>query len=202
MSKTSGRADAEPMVTRALNGGYASARYRELAGWSNKQLDALWRQASPATVNGMVDWEYIGWNTSPPGVKLVKLQKFSKGLFVARSGDVYGYNTPLVQNGLSDPWIAKPNDANPDRWRFYKVEFGDPLGLGKEAMILNYGRGGNGPLRIYNRLLNYIVRVNQGSDELLLGRAMGDLGPLNFRINFFLLERHRRVRTRDEYLDR
>jgi hypothetical protein len=202
LTETSPRTDTEPMVEHALNRGYASARYRELAGWSNKQLDALWHEADPATVNGMLDWEYIGWNPSPPGIELVKLQKFSKGLFVARSGDVYGYNTPLVQNGLGDPWIAKPDDSDPDRWRFYKVEFGDPLGLGKEAMILDYARGGNGPFRIYNRLINYIVRLNSGNDDLLLGRAMGHLGPLSLRINFFLLERHRRVRTRDEYLDR
>jgi len=193
---------AEPMVQTALNGGLASDHYRELAGYSNKQLEQVWRAGEPATVEGMLDWEYIGWNTSPPGIKLVKLQKFSKGQFRARNGEVYGYNTPLVQNGLTDPWIAKPDDADPDRWRFYKVESGDPLGLGKEAMILRYGAGGNGPLRIYNRLLNYLVRVNPGSDDLVLGKACADLGPVHFRINFFLLERHRRVRTRDEYLDR
>jgi hypothetical protein len=196
------RTGAVPMVEPALHGGYASARYRELAGWSNRRLDALWREAPPATAAGMLDWEYIGWNTSPSGVKLVRLQKFSKGLFVARNGDLYGFNTPLVQNGLGDPWIAKPDDTDPDRWRFYKVGSGDPLGLGRQALILDYSRGGNGPLRIYNRLVNYLVRVNPDNDDLVLGRAMANLGRLSFRINFFLLERHRRVRTRDEYLDR
>jgi hypothetical protein len=185
-----------------VNGGLASVQFRELAGYDKKRLEAIWRDAEPATVAGMLDWEYIGWNTSPPGIKLVRLQKFSKGQFRARDGEVYGYNTPLVQNGLTEPWIAKPDDSDPDRWRFYKVEFGDPLGLGKETMILNYSRGGNGPLRIYNRLVNYLVRVNPGSDDLVLGKACVDLGPLHFRINFFLLERHRRVLTRAEYLDR
>jgi hypothetical protein len=35
------------------------------------------------------------------------------------------------------------------------------------------------------------VRVNRGSDELLLGRARFEVGPVRIPVGFFLLERRR-----------
>jgi hypothetical protein len=194
-----------PAAKPVTEDGRPSARYCELAVASKAVLEEIFVVGEKPSVESMLDWEYRGYNTSPKAIDLIRLRKFTKGLFIANNGDTYGYNTPIVQNKLADPWICKPSDENPTRFRFYHVE-PEPLDprddINPHSLLLNYRRGGNSPIAIYNGLRNYLVRIEPGSDDLILGKAYYGMAGRRFHVNFFLMERHRQVETDAKHRDR
>ena len=76
-------------------------------------------------------------------------------------------------------------------WRsgFYRVaDLAEvPVGL----VLLDYGRGPNPPWEPSRVLRDYLVRVERGSDEVLLGKAYLALGPVRVPTSYFVLERKR-----------
>ena len=56
------------------------------------------------------------------------------------------------------------------------------------ALLLDYGAGGNRCLDPSGLIRDYLVRVEPGSDELLLGRAFLALGPFRPSPSYFVLE--------------
>jgi hypothetical protein len=139
-------------------------------------------------------FEFRGYNT-PKIMALLGIRKFIKAFFVAE-GATFGCNTPAAQNDLDKEWTAKPSDEQPKRFGFFEV---DPVsgGAGPEgpahALLLDYGRGHNRWYELSRFLRDYVVRVDPGSDALLLGKAYAKLGPIRIPVSFFLLERLRRT---------
>jgi hypothetical protein len=134
--------------------------------------------------------QHPGW-AKPAGI-----QKFIKGFYKGDDGKVYGYNEPVVQNRLDQPWIAKPSDVAPKRFGFFLVEPVDASSRDNEylsSLLLDYGRGSNPRTDPSAALRDYLVRVHPGSDDLLLGTAFVAVGPLRLRVpaSFFVLERHK-----------
>ena len=175
------------------NGGVDSARCYELEKMSMKELDTVFLRGEKPDVDTLVGWEFRGLNT-PSWASVIGIKKFIKGFFL-RDGEVFGYNSPVKQNGKRKPWIAKPSDDAPKRFGFYRVVDVDPTKRDNaylHSVLLDYGRGGNKRWDPTSGIRDYLVRVDPGNDDLFLGKAYYALGPLRLATNFFILERHRR----------
>jgi hypothetical protein len=172
--------------------GTASAQFLTIAGLKPRRLEALMRRGKTPDVGALVGREYRGMNLgTAPG--LLGIRKFIKGFFL-RDRQPYGYNIRARQNDPEQPWVAKLTGGERKRFGFYRVlpvdaESRDNAYL--NALLLDYGQGGNGPFDITSRLRDYIVRVHPESDDLLLGKAYMAIGPLRLHIGYFLIEQQR-----------
>ncbi|MGE0707391.1 MAG: hypothetical protein AB7N76_04425 [Planctomycetota bacterium] len=176
-----------------MSGALASDQYRALGRSSQAELERVFVRGDTPDPHALAGWEYRGLNVAF-WAEHSPIQKFVKGFYEDQDGQVWGYNEPVVQDGPDAPWTAKPRDDDPKRFGFYRVDRVDPAARDNaylHAILLDYGRGGNFPLDPAGRLRDYVVRVNAGSDELLLGKAYLALGPLRVPSNFFVLERRR-----------
>ena len=171
----------------------ASPVYQRLCRARPATLERLLVGGETPALAGLVGYEYRGYNLAPQ-LALLGIRKFIKAFFVTPAGAIYGCNTPVMQNGLTGPWCARPAEAAPRRYAFFRVA---PVAAAARdnaylhAPLLDYGRGGN-PLYDPSRFLrDYLVRCIPRSDDLLLGKAYLALGPARVAATFFLLERRR-----------
>jgi hypothetical protein len=177
-----------------MRNGLATTEYLALNHRNAHDLEAIMRRGEKPDVDALAGWEYRGMNIAF-WAGILPIKKFIKGFYQDDAGATYGYNEPLVQNPLDEPWIAKPNDADPKRFGFFLVTPPDAAAkdnLYLNSLLLDYGRGKN-PIADPSRgLRDYIVRVQKGSDDLLLGKAFYALGPLRLKtFSYFVLEKHR-----------
>jgi hypothetical protein len=113
-------------------------------------------------------------------MSLLGIRKFIKAFFTVPGDVAFGCNAPVEQNGLDGEWLAEPDEANPKRYGFFRVGV---------VLLLDYSRGHNKPYDPSGLLRDDVVRVDPGSDELLLGKAYLALWPVRVPVCFFLLER-------------
>jgi hypothetical protein len=135
-------------------------------------------------------------NGCPTGAKrsMLVTSKFIKAFYFDRSGQPFGCNTPVAQNGLAGEWLPRPSAEQPKRYAFFRVEPADPdasAGPRHSAALLDYGRGGNRAHDVSRILRDYLVRVEPGSDDLLLGKAYFVIAGARLASSFFLIERYR-----------
>jgi hypothetical protein len=57
-------------------------------------------------------------------------------------------------------------------------------------VLLDYGAGGNRGYDVARVLRDYVVRVESGSDDLLLGKAYFVVGGRRLASSYFLIERY------------
>jgi hypothetical protein len=172
-----------------------SARALALAAMSMAELEVVFQRGQTPALELLTGWEFRGINT-PWWARAAGIKKFMKGFFTdpGRTGAIYGYNCPVVQNRTDGPWIARPDDAAPKRFGFYKVSKVDPTVRDNaylHAVLLDYGKGGNGALDPSKGLRDYLVQVEAGDLDLYLGKAYYAVGPARVATSFFVLERHR-----------
>jgi hypothetical protein len=161
-----------------------------LADLSMKELEVVFLRGATPSFEELAGWEFRGTNT-PAWAKLAGIKKFMKGFYKDPQGDVYGYNCPVVQNGLDDPWIARPDDEAPKRFGFYRVDHVDAAARDNaylHALLLDYGRGNNPRIDPSRGLRDYLVQIEP---DVFLGKAYYAVGPLRVPTSFFVLERHR-----------
>ncbi len=173
----------------------ATKTYLEIAQTSTSEdLERIMIRGERPDLDALPGWEYRGTNIAF-WAEYSPILKFVKGFYREPGTDlVYGYNEPVVQNGRHGPWIAKPSDDDPKRFGFYTVTHVDPTARDNEylhAVLLDYSKGRNPFFDPSKRLRDYLVRVEPGSDTLLLGKALLAFGPARVASNYFLLERHR-----------
>lgn len=172
---------------------FASQVFRDLAASSSRELESVLGRGKHPSTEGLLGYEYRGFN-HPRRTALLGIRKFVKGFFPA-AGEAFGFNARATQNGLDGEWIARPDDANPARFAFFAVE---PVRTDARdsaypnAVLLDYGRGNNRAYDPARLLRDYLVRVNDNSDDLLLGKAYLAFGSARMPVGFFVLERHRR----------
>jgi hypothetical protein len=177
----------------------AGSRTLALEAMSMRELEIVLQRGVMPDLDDLAGWQFRGTNT-PGWAKLAGIKKFMKGFFRKQpsgddAGGVYGYNCPIVQNRLDQPWIAKPDDAAPKRFGFYKVEPVDPTARDNaylHAVLLDYGKGDNQAWDPTRGLRDYLVQVDAGNNDLYLGKAYYAVGPLRVATSFFVLERYRR----------
>jgi hypothetical protein len=167
--------------------------FRELAQSSNAHLEKIMRASKGPALESLVGFEWRGYNTSWR-TRLLGIQKFIKGFF--REGDhVEGYNVPVLQNRLDQPWLHQPTPYHPRRYAFYRVTWVDRESNDNfypEAILLDYGASPRNTAYGVERLLrDYVVQPDPENRDLLLGKAYLALGSLRIPSNFFILERLR-----------
>jgi hypothetical protein len=181
-----------------------SGRYLELAGKTKRDLDAVFAGGSPPDVTALTGYEFRGYN-QPRAAALLGIRKFIKAFYTDASGRTFGCNTPVTQNGLEGEWLPRPSAERPKRYAFFRVEAADPHapdGLRCGAALLDYSRGGNRAYDIANILRDYLVRVEPGSDDLLLGKALFVVAGARLTNSFFLIERYRPLADAASLADR
>jgi hypothetical protein len=148
---------------------------------------------SPPDITSLTGFEFRGYN-QPRAAALLGIRKFIKAFYLDGAGRPFGCNTPVSQNGLDGEWLARPAPDAPKRYAFFQVEParpGAPDSLQRGAALLDYGRGGNRAYDIARILRDYLVRVEPGSDELLLGKAFFVVAGRRLAHSYFLIERYR-----------
>ena len=166
-------------------------RFELLAQSTHVTLEQIFRAAQTPDLEMLVGFEWRGYNISPV-TKLLGIQKFIKGFFVSNDG-TEGYNIPVQQNGLSNPWLAKPTPEQPKRFAFFLVSHGDPDStdhLYPSALLLDYGHSPRNPRYAMERILrDYLVQPDHDNPDLLLGKAYLAIGSRRIPSNFFVIER-------------
>lgn len=165
---------------------------------SNGQRELIMSQGTAPAFEDLTGWEFRGGNC-PPIFRLLGIRKFMKGFYEGppRTGAgpepfVQGYNINVANNRDDEPHLPKPSPEAPKRFGFYRVHrvvAGSRDDRYPNALLLDYGLGGNGlfgpPLR------DYLVQVYPDDPDLLLGKAYLNLLGLRIPTNFFVLERLR-----------
>ena len=172
-----------------------STEFLRLAALKPPQLEALMVRGETPDSEALIDWEFRGMNLGP-GAMILGIRKFIKGFYRSAGGDIFGYNLRARQNRPEEAWSARHGDRAQKRFGFYRVLPADPESRDNaylNALLLDYGQGGNGRFDITGALRDYLVRVHPGSDDLLLGKAFVAAGPLRLQLGYFLLERHRKT---------
>jgi len=171
------------------------ATFEELARKSNSELETIFSSGKGPEPEALAGYEWRGYNV-PWWASILGIRKFIKGFF-ERQARVEGYNIPVRQNALQEPWIPKPNPDNPKRFGFFAVSKVDPASqenLYPQATLLNYGASRLNPRLDPTRLLrDYVVQPDPQNPDLLLGKAYLALGPSRVFTNFFLIQRLRRT---------
>jgi hypothetical protein len=175
--------------------GRASTRVLELERTSPKDLETIFVRGTTPDLDELVDWQFRGVN-APDWARLAGIKKFVKGFFRDDAGETYGYNCPVVQDGLARPWLTRPDDSAPKRFGFYRIAAVDPSARDNaylHALLLDYSKGKNKPWDPSRGLRDYLVQVDPDNRDLFLGKAYYAVGPIRVATSFFILERHRRA---------
>jgi hypothetical protein len=179
-----------PPTGAAPAGERPSERYYQLERMGMRELEKVFQRGTAPDPDALAGWEFRGTNT-PDFTKLLGIKKFIKG-FYRRAGELWGYNTPVVQNGIQAPWIARPSETAPKRFGFYKVVPVDPSSRDNHylhALLLDYCQGDNPRTDPSQVLRDYVVQVDPDNRDLYLGKAYVAAGPLRVPTSFFVIER-------------
>jgi hypothetical protein len=182
----------------------ASNDYLRIGSLSSRELEKIMLRGDTPDPAALAGWEFRGMNT-PAWASVLGIKKFIKGFYSTPDETTFGYNMPTVQNALSEPWLAKPAGRverllgragdEPKRFGFFWVGPVDASSRDNHylhSLLLDYGRGGNAFYDPTQGLRDYIVRVERGSDELLLGKAYYAAGPARVNLtSYFVLERNK-----------
>jgi len=171
--------------------------YESLAKSSDKDLEFVIRSGVTPALEDLAGYEFKGYNT-PFITQILGFRKFKKGFFLGagqavENGEISGYNVVVGQNRIDEPWTAKPSDQDPKRHGFYRVYKVRKAEIDRQypnALLLNYGLGGNSLLNPARLLRDYLVQVDLENKDLLLGKAYFALGPMRVFPSFFILERY------------
>ena len=162
---------------------------------SNGVRETILRNGTAPAFDSISGWEWRGANASI-FTRVLGIRKYVKGFYEGPDRDqgptphIHGYNVVVRQNADDAEHLYYPSDAAPKRHGYYRVHA--PVEGAKDAaypnaLLLDYGLGGNGPFG--PPLRDYIVQVYPDDADLLLGKAYLALGPLRIPAGFFILER-------------
>ena len=175
--------------------------YVSLSKASDRDLEYVLRKGVTPSLETLVGCEFKGYSV-PLLTQFLGFRKFKKGFFAdggqsVEGGEISGYNVVVEQNGLDAAWIAKPSEVEPKRhsfFRVYKVRGSEIDNLYPNAVLLNYGMGGNALWNPARLLRDYVVQVVPDNPDLLLGKAYFAAGPLRTFPGFFVLEKYNESR--------
>lgn len=127
---------------------------------------------------------------------LLGIRRFLKGFLGERDGRFLGYNQQVIGRGLDLPWTPRPQRDGRERYAFFAVTRVDSSGSESRypnAVLFDYGAVPEPERGIAARLRDYVVRVEPGSDDLLLGRAFLAVGHYRIPVGWFAIERGGRI---------
>lgn len=154
--------------------------------------EELFRRGTLPDMNAIDGWQYQGWNLSLTAL-LMGIRRFTKGLQSNTSApgapiELSGYNLWIKQQGgPTATWVP----SAPHRHGFYKVSPAAQSATDNkhpQALLLDYGRGGNPWYQPSQVLRDYVVQVYPDDPTLLIGKAYVALGGARiFGGNFVML---------------
>ncbi len=169
---------------------------------SGAELRTILAEGTTPAFEELVGWEFDGINRNALSA-VIGARRFKKGFYEGPPRSprpepqpfVQGYNVMARQGALSLPPQAKPSEEHPTRYFFYRVHKvvpGSRYDDYPNALLLDYGLGGNSPLFVGAYLRDYLVQVYPDDPTLLLGFAYYALGPGRMPLGFFSLARFNR----------
>lgn len=176
-----------------------SPDYLQLNELSVRDLERTFVRGQTPDLEALAGWEFRGMNT-PFWARAIGIKKFVKGFYfpTADRNELYGYNCPVEQNRLPEPWRIKPSNDDARRFGFYRVSPVDPISRDNaylHSVLLDYSRGMNHSYDPSNGLRDYLVQVSPENPNLYLGKAYYALGRARIPVSFFVLERFQRGPT-------
>jgi hypothetical protein len=177
-----------------MSNGSAHYTFEALTKCDNVRLGQLLKEGANPELKDLVGYDFRGFNMQNL-TTLIGTRKFKKGFFGdPDEGHIWGYNIRVVQNNLSDPWIALPNEDNPKRLAFFKVFPPEPTGRDADypnALVVDYSKWEDYfVLNPTKYILDYLVFQDPGNNDLLLGISYFALGNMRTFAGYFVLERH------------
>lgn len=166
---------------------------KDLARLSVEELEEIFEKGITPDPEKLVGWEFKGYNV-PFIARLLGVKKFKKG-FYKKGEEFWGYNIPVLQNSIDEPWISKTKDGVPKRYAFYsvrEVKEGEKENREKGALILNYGDGNNLPWE-GSFLRDYLKQVDEDNDDLYIAKVYIAIGPARLMPSFFIMERDKKA---------
>jgi hypothetical protein len=168
--------------------------FEELIEFNNDQLGQLMVAGGTPAIDELIGYEYRGYNIQA-ATKFLGTRKFKKGFFGnAGEGHAWGYNMPVTQNGKAEPWLAVPNEENPQRYFFFGVLPAGAPGYDKRyahSLIIDYSLWGDyfflNPARY---TVDYMIYPNPDNRDLMVGKSDFVNGPVRFFLGYFIIERH------------
>ena len=168
-----------------------SAEYLSLVATRPRDLQRVMLRGERPNPTNLVGWEYRGTNL-PARTALLGLRRFLKGFRHDDSGQLIGYNKSVEGADLGTPWTPRPQRDGRFEFAPYTVAAVDPESVDNRylhALFLDYGAVPEPERGLAGRLRDYVVRVEPGSDELLLGRAFAAVDRWRVPIGWFVIER-------------
>lgn len=158
--------------------------YDQLCNMSNDELAEVMENGFSIDPQEIEGYEFKGTNVGVPEVFKALFQKFKKCFYRDPiTGELRGWNLKIKQDkDLSGPWETTSDDIRKTAHGFYKVypASDDPtFNHFSQALLINYGEGDNPALDVTALLRDYVVCVNEGSTDLILGTAYLDFGLFN-----------------------
>lgn len=172
-----------------------TSQFLDLDHMNRDELETVFVRGITPELGELAGWEFRGMNT-PLWARAVGIKKFVKGFYrpIANQGEVYGYNCPVLQDGVRAPWLTQPSDDAPRRFGYYRVSHVDAAARDNaylHAVLLDYSKGHNSRFDPTNGLRDYLVQVDADNPNLYLGKAFYAMGPARVPVSFFVLERFR-----------
>ena len=172
-----------------------SRAFLALNRMTRSQLETVLIRGQTPDPDALAGWEFRGMNT-PLWARAVGIKKFVKG-FYRPSGnrrELFGYNCPVVQDGLERPWRVRSVGQPSERFGFYRVCEVDAASRDNtylHAYLLDYSQGQNPALDPSAGLRDYLVQVEPDNPDIFLGKAYYALAGARIPVSYFALERLR-----------
>ncbi|HSL68846.1 MAG TPA: GMC family oxidoreductase N-terminal domain-containing protein, partial [Longimicrobiales bacterium] len=165
--------------------------FESLARSKKDSLDKLMKTGRPPALEDVLGYEFAGWNLNA-STKILGTRKFKKGFFGGPGLDhIFGYNVPVKQNGITEPWIAEPSDEDPKRYYFFKVYPARQSARYPNSLIVDYQASKEYfALNPVGYTVDYLVYVNPDDDDLILGKSYLEVGFLKPYLGYFVLKRN------------
>jgi choline dehydrogenase-like flavoprotein len=164
--------------------------FQSLTAQDNTVLEQLMASGASITTADVAGWEFRGWNMNAATV-IIGTRKFKKGFYQDGNGAYWGYNVRVQQGSITDPWVAEPSDANPNRFYFFGVSNPTPGELYPNGLVVDYRRWpGNSVIDPVRYTVDYLVAPDPTNKNLLLGKSYSETFLGNTFLGFFALERY------------
>ena len=166
----------------------------QLSGFNNDALEKVLKAGTPPTIADLTGYEFRGWNQNS-GTDIIGTRKFIKGFYGAKpDGTGWGYNMPVEQTGLNQPWKPKQEQGKDIRYAFFKVLPGATMkdSVYRAMLVVDYRQWPDyfflSPIKY---TVDYLAFVEAGNTDLILGKSYSQLLGLKLFLGYFILERLR-----------
>lgn len=168
--------------------------FDQLAALKDNDLEKTLKAGLPPTVADLTGYEFRGWNQNS-GTDIIGTRKFIKGFYGSKpDGTGWGYNMPVEQNGLSQPWKPKQEKGKDIRYAFFKVLPGARMkdSVYPAMLVVDYRQWPDyfflSPIKY---TVDYLVFVEPGNTDLILGKSYSQFLGIKMFLGYFIIERLR-----------